>query len=333
MAIFAGKNFGYNGCNEGTLTFNRLFAGESAFLGFYDPREEKIMKKKLVSVILAGAMALCLAGCGGNTTTDTENGSSSLGDLVNSAIDDAVNNAVDEANSALTDAADQVSDVVDDVNAGLEEATGAASEGVMSYEEYAAADIDSEVTIECYVQAHQSWWDNKVSVYAQDEEGGYFLYNLACSEEDAAKLTEGTKIRVTGYKTMWPEVNGEVELAEGATFEFVDGDTFVAEPKDVTELVGTDDLVNYMNQKVSFKDMTVEAVSYKNGEPGDDIYVTLSKDGTNVEFCLEYYLNGDDEDLYNTVGNLEAGQTVDVEGFLYWYEGPDAHITGIGVKN
>ena len=132
MAIFAGKNFGYNGCNEGTLTFNRLFAGESAFLGFYDPREEKIMKKKLVSVILAGAMALCLAGCGGNTTTDTENGSSSLGDLVNSAIDDAVNNAVDEANSALTDAADQVSDVVDDVNAGLEEATGAASEGVMS---------------------------------------------------------------------------------------------------------------------------------------------------------------------------------------------------------
>ncbi len=34
VAIFVRKIFGYNENNEGTLTFNRLFAGESAFLGF-----------------------------------------------------------------------------------------------------------------------------------------------------------------------------------------------------------------------------------------------------------------------------------------------------------
>ncbi len=298
------------------------------------------MKKKLASVVLAGAMALCLAGCGGTTTTTTDNGStessSSFGDLLNSAVNDAVNEAVDEINGEIQEVSDQVGDAVGDVNDALGQ-IGAEekSEGVMTYAEYVAADVDTEVTIECYVQAHQSWWDNKVSVYAQDHDGGYFIYNMECSEEDAEKLVPGTKIKVNGFKTMWPEVNGEVEIAEGATFEFVDGDTYVVEGDDVvnvTDLVGTDALADYMNRKVLFTDMTVEAVNYKNGEPGDDIYVTLSKDGTNVEFCYEYYLNGDDNDFYTYVGSLEAGQVVDVAGFLYWYEGPDAHITELNVK-
>jgi hypothetical protein len=41
------------------------------------------------------------------------------------------------------------------------------------------------------VQATQSWWDNKITVYAQDQDGAYFLYEMACSEEDAAKLVPG----------------------------------------------------------------------------------------------------------------------------------------------
>ena len=65
------------------------------------------------------------------------------------------------------------------------------SEGVMTYAEYAAAALDTEVVVECYVQGHQSWWDNKITVYAQDGEGGYFMYEMACSEEDAAKLEIG----------------------------------------------------------------------------------------------------------------------------------------------
>ena len=34
------------------------------------------------------------------------------------------------------------------------------SEGVMTYAEYAAAELDSEVVIEAYVQATQSWWED-----------------------------------------------------------------------------------------------------------------------------------------------------------------------------
>ena len=203
----------------------------------------------------------------------------------------------------------------------------AKSEGVMTYAEYDAAALDSEVTIEAYVQAHQSWWDNKITVYAADGDGAYFLYEMACSEEDAAKLVPGTKIKVNGYKSEW---SGEVEIVD-ATFEIEEGN-YVAKPVDVTKSLGTDELVKFQNQLVSFTDMTVESVSYKNDTPGDDIYVSFTKDGASYGFCLEYYLNGSDEAFYNLVGGLTAGQVVDLEGFLYWYEGPNTHLTKVTVK-
>ena len=37
-------------------------------------------------------------------------------------------------------------------------------------------------------------------------------------------------------------------------------------------------------------------------------------------------------DVYEAVKELEIGQTVYIEGFLYWYEGPQPHITKIEVK-
>ena len=88
-------------------------------------------------------------------------------------------------------------------------------------------------------------------------------------------------------------------------------------------------MIAHQNEFVAFKGMTVEAIEYKNGEPGDDIYVTLSKDGASYSFCVEVYLTGTDSDVYTTVGALNVGDTVDVEGFLYWYEGMNPHITAI----
>ena len=204
-------------------------------------------------------------------------------------------------------------------------ACAALAENVMTYADYAAAELDAEVVVECYVQDHQSWWDNKITVYAQDQDGAYFLYEMACSEEDAAKLTKGTKIRVTGYKGEWA---GEVEIMD-ATFEFVEGDSFIAEALDVTELLGTEELINHQNKFVSFKGMTVEAIEYKNGQPGDDIYLTVGYNGQSYSFCVEMYLTGPDTDVYKAVGELQAGDVVDIEGYLYWYEGVNTHITGV----
>jgi len=202
----------------------------------------------------------------------------------------------------------------------------AVSHSVLSYAEYDAAEMDSKVVIEAYVQATQSWWDNLITVYTQDADGAYFIYEMACSEEDAAKLVPGTKIRVTGYKGAWA---GEVEIMDG-TFEFVEGaDSFIAEPMDVTELLGTDELIKHQNKKVSFTGLTVAGIEYKNGEPGDDIYVTVSYNGADYDFCVERYLTDPETDVYKAVGELQVGDVINVEGFLYWYEGVNTHITNV----
>ena len=115
----------------------------------------------------------------------------------------------------------------------------AKSEGVMTYAEYAAAELDSEVVVETYVQAKQSWWENKATIYTQDADGGYFIYELPCTEDEYNKLVPGTKIKVTGYKSEW---SGEVEIVD-ATYEIESGDTYVAKAQDVTGLLGKDELV------------------------------------------------------------------------------------------
>ena len=215
------------------------------------------------------------------------------------------------------------------------------SEGVMTYEEYVAAELDSEVVVETYVQAKQSWWDNKATVYTQDKDGGYFLYNMACSEEDYAKLTAGTKIKVTGYKAEW---SGEVEIVD-ATFEIEDGN-YVAKAEDVTSLLGTDDLVSRQNMFVAFKGMTVEAAGQDadgndvaflyawdgSGQDGDDLYFNVSLNGKTYTFTVESYLCDNTTDVYNAVKALNIGDTIDMEGFLYWYEGVNPHITSVTVK-
>ena len=203
------------------------------------------------------------------------------------------------------------------------------SEGTMTYEQYAAAALDAEVVIEGYVQGKQSWWDNKASIYLQDGTGGYFVYEMTCTEEQYNSLVNGTKIKVTGYKT---EYHGELEVDSGSTFEIIAGDTWVAPVTDVTDLLGTDELVKKQNMFVCFKGMTVKAITFKGGEPGDDIYVTLTKNGVDYDFCVERYLTAPDTAVYQAVSALTAGQVIDVEGFLYWYDGVNTHITNVKVQ-
>lgn len=214
----------------------------------------------------------------------------------------------------------------------------AKGEGVMTYTEYSEAAMDSEVVIETYVQAKQSWWDNKATLYTQDKDGGYFIYNATCSEEDYAKLVPGTKIKVTGYKAEWA---GEIEIAEGATIEIEDG-SYVAEAVDVTSYLGTDDIINYQNQFVTIKGLTVEAkdesgaafyYSYDNsGEDGSDLYFDVSLNGQTYTFTVESYLCDNTTDVYNAVEALNVGDTIDIEGYLYWYEGAQPHVTNVTVK-
>ena len=206
---------------------------------------------------------------------------------------------------------------------------------VMTHEEYIAAADDDAVVIESYVQDHQSWWDGKVTVYLQSEDGAYFVYEMACSEEDAAKLVPGQKIRVKGFKGEW---GGEIEIMDG-TFEFVDAEPWIAEAEDITALLSKEDLAEHMNEFVAVKGATVvaqddgAAFAYKNPEEKtDDLYFAVNVDGFIHNFCVEFYLCGKDTDVYKAVEGLKVGDVVDLEGFLYWYNGPNLHTTGLTVK-
>jgi hypothetical protein len=276
--------------------------------------------KKITALLLIGTLTLAIAGCGSDSSDST---------VDTPAVEDAA-----DTQQAVAD----VDTAEDTQTADAEVSTG----DVMTYEEYIAADLDSEVVVETYVQDKQSWWDDKATVYTQDADGAYFLYNMACSEEDYDLLTEGTKIKVTGYKSEW---SGEVEIVD-ATFEIVEGgDTYVAEPFDVTKLLGSDGLINHQNEKVSFTGMTVEATQDSegndvaflynwdgSGSDGDDLYFNVSYEGETYTFTVESYLRGAGTDVYEAVKSLNIGDTVDMEGFLYWYEGVNPHITSVTVQ-
>ena len=246
----------------------------------------------------------------------------------------------DAATEAVTAAVEGAAEKAEEVKEAATEAVQAATEAVteakvMTHAEFVAAANDDEVTIESYVQDHQSWWDNKVTVYLQSEDGAYFAYEMACSEEDAAKLVPGAKIRVKGYKGEWA---GEVEIMDGK-FEFVEADPWIAEATDVTALLASDELANHMNEFVAVKGATIvaqengEAFSYKNTEEKtDDLYFAVDVDGKTYNFCVEFYLRGKDSDVYKAVEGLKVGDVVDLEGFLYWYNGANLQATSLTVK-
>lgn len=217
---------------------------------------------------------------------------------------------------------------------------GDAAVTVMTHAEFDAAAVDSPVTVETYIQARQGWWEKDgvgvATFYTQADDGAYFLYNMPCSKEDYdSMLVEGAKIRVSGYKAEW---SGEVEIID-ATWEVLDGDTKTYEALDVTSLLGTDELIAHQNEKVSFKGMTVAASNdagapflYNwdgSGSEGDDLYFNVTLNDTTYTFVVESYLCGPGTDVYEAVKGLNVGDVVDMEGFLYWYEGVNPHITSV----
>ena len=266
--------------------------------------------KKYIALILAVMFVLSFAACGKTEPADTQP-------------------AATESNAP---AATEPADVTEPAD------TQPAPASVMSYAEYVAAEVDAPVTIEAAVQATQSWWDNKVTAYLADEDGAYFVYNMTCAEEDYSKLELGTVIRVTGYKSEW---SGEVEIID-AVFEILDEEKFYSQPADVTALIGNDEqLAQHMNQRVTFNGMTVEASTDADGkevaflynydgsgsrESNSDLYFKVAKDGVTYTFTVESYLCDSESEVYKTVENLKVGDVINVEGFLYWYEGVNPHI-------
>ena len=285
--------------------------------------------RKLLAVLLALCLACSMAACAGGNTSSTSSTSTTSESSV------AEDSSVAEESSAAEDSS------ASEESEASETATGDAT--VLSYEEYMAAELDTEVTIQAYVQAKQSYYAEQgtATVYLQDQDGGYFAYDMACTQEEYDAMTEGTCIQVSGFKSEW---SGEIEIMDGQLDQIVEGDTFVAEPFDATSLLGTDELEQHQNEKVSFTGLTVapstdadgnEAAFLYNydgsGTQGDDVYFNVSYNNQTFSFVVESYLCDSESEVYKAVEALEVGQTIDCEGFLYWYEGANPHITSVTV--
>jgi hypothetical protein len=270
--------------------------------------------KKIIAMLLVLVMAASLVACGGEKAPETT-----------------------VAPETTAPAAPETT-VAPETEAPETEATVA----VMSYAEFAAAELETEVVVETYVQTIESWWNDQCHIYAQSEDGGYYIYGYACTEDEANALVPGTKILVKGYKTAW---SGEIEIVD-ATIEILEGSYIVEEAFDATALLGTADLETYINTLVAFKGLTVAASTDANGNEvaflykwdgsgsqGDDIYFNVT-DGTNTyTFTINAYMvgYGAGSDVYAAAEALNVGDVIDVEGFLYWYNGAQPHCTSIVV--
>lgn len=65
------------------------------------------------------------------------------------------------------------------------------------------------------------------------------------------------------------------------------------------------------------------------GQEGDDLYFNVSLDGNTYNFTVESYLCDNTTEVYKAVKELTVGDKIDLEGFLYWYEGVNPHITSV----
>ena len=281
--------------------------------------------KKAIVIMLTGAMMLAAVACGGGSTTSTP----------------AQNNTQTEEEKP----AEETQETVESTVVEPEEPEVNIPEDPMSYEDYLAAEIETEVVVQGSIQGKQNFFtkedQGRATIYLQDEKGcAYFIYELPCTEKEYELMEIGKTIKVKGYKSEW---SGEIEVVDVETWMFVDGE-YIAEAEDVTALLGTDELASKMNKKVAFKGMTVEPIKNKDDEdvafiynydgsgergPDTDLYFNVSVNGQTYTFTVESYLCGPDSDVYKAVEDLKIGDVIDMEGFLYWYNGPNPHITAI----
>lgn len=271
--------------------------------------------KKFVALLLALSIVMAFAACTGNTNPTTTNKPQGSTPVASTPV-------------ASTPVASQPE-----------------GDAVMTYDEFAAIEVveggeQIAVVVDCYIAAVESWYKDACHIYALCEEGGYYIYSYKCTEDEAAALVPGMKIRVSGYKTVW---SGEVEIVD-ATIEVLEGTAPEFAADDVTALVGTEDLAKHMNDLVAFKGMTVVASKDANGNEaaflykwdgsgsqGSDLYFNVAIGETVYTFTVNAYMigTGVDSEVYKAVEALKIGDVIDIEGFLYWYNGAQTHVTAV----
>jgi len=223
---------------------------------------------------------------------------------------------------------------------------------VMDYATFMEAETGDLVAIEGYIAAKQSWWANKATMYlVGDTDGeGYFIYEMAMTEDVYNNVYKiGTKVRIYGAKANYA---GEHEISgEYINYDLsgvIEGEMPEANPIDLTYSVDDEVLIDYQNAKftatLKVKEYTTTdqnatvatngAYGYKGDEPTDDLYFILEDQAGNVlNCCVEKYLTSTYAAVKGVLmdEDFAVGKVVTVEGYMYWYNGANPHITSITI--
>ncbi len=204
----------------------------------------------------------------------------------------------------------------------------------ISYEEFIAAEAGSVVTIDTYVQLREEYDADmgSVSLYAQDADGAYHVYYIYCTQEEYERMTPGTRVIIRGNRDEW---GGEAQI-NGAQVEIMSG-SYTPEPVDVTSFLGTDALKEYQNFLVTVKGATIEDATgagdaYFAYDDGENLLFYASVGGESYTFEVSSRYCYDRPEVYSAVEGMNVGDTVDITGYLCWYDGANPTVTGITVR-
>lgn len=207
----------------------------------------------------------------------------------------------------------------------------------LTYNEFLATNYEEQVTVAGYVQAKMIYATDRAntSLFVKDQtsDSCYFIFNAMMSQETYNSITEGTPVKITGTKTIF---SNEVEIAN-ATVEVLNGTPYVANPLDITTIFSSS-ASDYINRKIQltgftvvpFEDGSTFHFGYSgNGSNGDAIYFQASKDGITYMFVVNQYLTDSSTSVYTAVQGLTAGQTITIQGYMYFYEDPLVMVTSV----
>ena len=211
----------------------------------------------------------------------------------------------------------------------------------LSYDEYIAAKDGDVVEIDGYISGRCTWWGDAASFYLQDDDGGYYIYNLPCTQDQYNNdLKVGQKISVKGTKGSW---SGEEEIlgipddgSDNATWKKLSG-TKTYQP---VELESIEDMANHKNEFVKISVMVKTPVDSETATgPGVDLYYDVEnvtgENPTTYTFCVEAYnelsqYSTEADSTYQQVLNFHSYDIVTLTGFAYTYGNlPQLHTISV----
>ena len=173
------------------------------------------------------------------------------------------------------------------------------------------------------------------------------LKDCPCIENVAkeyADLQPGAFIQVSGFKGIW---SGEIEVTDAEGFIMPYGyavDSYLAKPVNVLHIPNVEAAEAYMNKLIGANGAKIVASEdadgnevpflYEHngsGQEGDDIYFKVELYGATYTLTVETDEFPAGSEVYETAKTLQIGDVIDLEGFLYWYEGPQPHVSKITV--